>query len=208
MTWRGVSSGLAFIWNNKVVLGAVSLDMFGVLFGGAVALLPIFARDILAIGSIGLGLLRSAPAVGALMMGLVLTRYPPRRHIGVAMLAAVAVFGLATIVFGFSQSVLLSFGALAVVGAADMVSVVIRSTLVQIWTPDAIRGRVSAVNSLFIGTSNQLGEFESGVTAAWLGPVGSVVLGGAATLLIVGFWCFGSPALRRLDRLEDGPKTP
>jgi MFS family permease len=205
VTWRAVLSGIEFIWRNKVVLGAISLDMFGVLFGGAVALLPIFARDILAIGPVGMGLLRSAPAVGALAVGLFLTRHPPKRHVGVKMLAAVAVFGAATIVFGLSDSAYLSFGALAVVGAADMVSVVVRSTLVQIWTPDAIRGRVSAVNSLFIGTSNQLGEFESGITAAWFGPVGSVVLGGAATLLITGFWCFGSAALRRLDRLEDDP---
>lgn len=205
VTWRGMLSGIEFIWRSKVVLGAISLDMFGVLFGGAVALLPIFARDILAIGPIGLGLLRSAPAVGALALGLVLTRHPPRRRVGITMLAAVAVFGAATIVFGLSESAMLSFAALAVVGAADMVSVVIRSTLVQLWTPDAIRGRVSAVNSLFIGTSNQLGEFESGVTAAWFGPVGSVVLGGAVTLLVTGFWCFGSAALRRLDRLENGP---
>ncbi|MCX7354661.1 MAG: MFS transporter [Alphaproteobacteria bacterium] len=205
VTLRGVLSGLEFILRNKVVLGAISLDMFGVLFGGAVALLPIFARDILSIGPLGMGLLRSAPAVGGLAIGLVLTRRPPRRHVGVTMLAAVAVFGAATIAFGLSASAPISFAALAVAGAADMVSVVIRSTLVQIWTPDAIRGRVSAVNSLFIGTSNQLGEFESGITAAWFGPVGSVVLGGTATLLIVGFWCFGSPALRKLDRLDGGP---
>jgi len=204
VTLRGVLSGLDFILRNKVVLGAISLDMFGVLFGGAVALLPIFARDILAIGPIGMGLLRSAPAVGAVAIGLALTRRPPRRHVGATMLAAVAVFGAATIAFGLSSSAPVSFAALAVVGAADMVSVVIRQTLVQLWTPDAIRGRVSAVNSLFIGTSNQLGEFESGITAAWFGPVGSVVLGGTATLLIVGFWCFGSPALRKLDRIEDG----
>lgn len=204
VTLRGVLSGLDFILRNKVVLGAISLDMFGVLFGGAVALLPIFASDILAIGPVGMGLLRSAPAVGAVITGLFLTRHPPRRHVGVTMLAAVAVFGAATIAFGLSTSAPMSFAALAVAGAADMVSVVIRQTLVQIWTPDAIRGRVSAVNSLFIGTSNQLGEFESGITAAWFGPVASVVLGGSITILIVGFWCFRSPALRRLDRLEGG----
>ncbi len=204
VTLRGVLSGLDFILRNKVVLGAISLDMFGVLFGGAVALLPIFANDILSIGPVGMGLLRSAPAVGAVVTGLVLTRHPPRRYVGRTMLAAVAVFGAATIAFGLSTSAPISFAALAVAGAADMVSVVIRQTLVQIWTPDAIRGRVSAVNSLFIGTSNQLGEFESGITAAWFGPVRSVVLGGTLTILVVGFWCFGSPALRKLDRIEDG----
>jgi MFS family permease len=202
LSWKTLSSGIDFIRHHQAVLGAISLDLFGVLFGGATALLPIFARDILMIGPVGLGLMRSAPAVGALVTGLILTRWPLSRRIGMRMLIAVAIFGVATLIFGVSRWAPLSFAALICVGASDMVSVVTRNTLVQTETPDAIRGRVSAVNTVFIGTSNQLGEFESGLTAAWFGPVGSVVLGGVATVLIAGLWAWRLPALRRMDRFN------
>ncbi len=198
---RTLLAGVHFVWHHKVVLGAISLDLFAVLFGGATALLPMFAKDILHTGPWGLGLLRSAPAVGALLMSLVLARWPVRRRTGPLLLAAVAVYGLATLGFGLSTQLLLSMGLLAVTGAADMVSVVIRSTLVQLETPDAMRGRVSAVNSVFIGASNQLGEFESGASAAVVGPVASVVLGGAATLLVAGLWLRWFPALAQRDSL-------
>jgi hypothetical protein len=201
LSWYGLLGGVRFIWRTETVRGAISLDLFCVLFGGATALLPIFARDILGVGPAGLGLLRSAPAVGALMTGLVLTRRPPQRHVGGRMMIAVAIYGAATLVFGLSRNLTLSLAALAAIGAADMLSVVIRSTLMQVVAPNAIRGRVTAVGSLFTGASNQLGQFESGVTAAWFGPVGSVVLGGAATLAIVALWAKRFPALRRLDRL-------
>jgi MFS family permease len=164
-------------------------------------LLPIYARDIFHTGPWGLGLLRAAPAAGALLMALALTRWPPRRRVGQKMFAAVAVFGIATLLFALSESFALSLGALATLGAADMVSIVIRQTLVQLQTPDAMRGRVNAVNSLFIGTSNQLGEFESGVTAALFGTVASVVIGGVGTLLVVAIWMKAFPALLRVDRL-------
>ncbi|MDT7836330.1 MFS transporter [Aquabacterium sp. OR-4] len=200
-TLASLSAGLGFVWRHKVVLGAVSLDLFAVLLGGATALLPIFARDILATGPEGLGLLRAAPAAGALLMSLWLARRPIERHTGRWLLGSVAVFGVTMIVFGLSASFWLSLLALAVSGAADMVSVVIRQTLVQLETPDAMRGRVSAVNGLFIGASNQLGEFESGATAAWLGPVGSVLLGGVGTMLVVLTWTRLFPALARRDRL-------
>ena len=198
-------AGLRFIWQRKVVLGAVSLDLFAVLLGGAVALLPIFAADILHVGAIGLGLLRAAPAVGALTMSIVLTRWPMERHVGRKLLAAVAIFGCCIVVFGLSTSFLVSMAALAISGAADMVSVVVRQTLVQLETPDAMRGRVSAVNSLFIGASNQLGEFESGATAALLGPVGSVVLGGVGTLLVALGWFRLFPTLAGRDRMTEAP---
>jgi MFS family permease len=204
MSWHSVLAGLRFVAGHKVVLGAVSLDLFAVLLGGAVALLPMFAKDILHVGPFGLGVLRGAPAVGALTMSLWLTRHPLRRHTGRWLLRAVGTFGLATVVFGLSTSFWLSLLALAVTGAADMVSVVIRQTLVQLETPDAMRGRVSAVTSLFIGASNQLGEFESGATAALLGPVGSVVLGGAGVLLVAATWPRLFPALARRDGLLPG----
>lgn len=204
VTWATVLAGLHFVARHKVVLGAVSLDLFAVLLGGATALLPMFAKDILHVGPLGLGLLRGAPAVGALGLSLVLTRWPVRRHTGRLLLGSVAVFGLATLVFGLSTHFLLSLAALVVTGAADMISVVIRQTLVQLETPDAMRGRVSAVNSLFIGASNQLGEFESGATAAWLGPVGSVVLGGVGVLLVAAAWPRLFPALARRDALLPG----
>lgn len=195
-------AGVRFIWDRKVVLGAVSLDLFAVLLGGAVALLPIYAKDVLHVGPWGLGLLRAAPAAGALLMSVLLTRWPMDRHVGRKLLLAVAVFGLATLVFGVSTSLWLSLAALAVSGAADMVSVVVRQTLVQLETPDAMRGRVSAVNSVFIGASNQLGEFESGATAALLGPVGSVVLGGVGTVLVAALWFKGFPQLAQRDHMQ------
>jgi len=194
-------AGVRFIVHRPDVLGAISLDLFAVLLGGAVALLPIFARDVLHVGPWGLGLLRAAPAVGALATSIVLTRRAITRRAGKTMFAAVAVFGLATLVFGLSTNFLLSLAALLVSGAGDMVSVVIRQSLVQLDTPDEMRGRVSAVNSVFIGASNQLGEFESGVTAAWLGPVGSVVLGGVGTLVVAAAWVRLFPALAQRDRL-------
>ncbi len=201
VTLQTLLAGVHFVWGHKMVLGAVSLDLFAVLLGGATALLPMFARDILHTGPWGLGLLRAAPAVGALAVSLVLARWPVRRRSGKVLLGAVAVYGAATLAFGLSTELLLSMTALAVTGAADMVSVVIRQTLVQLDTPDAMRGRVSAVNSVFIGASNQLGEFESGATAAWLGPVGSVVLGGVGCLLVAGSWLRLFPALAQRDGL-------
>ena len=195
-------AGVRFIWQRPVMLGAISLDLFAVLFGGATALLPIFAKDILHVGPWGLGILRAAPAVGALLMSIALTRRPITRRVGHALFGAVAVFGLAMLVFALSRSLVLSFVALWVSGAADMLSVVIRQSLVQLETPDHMRGRVSAVNSVFIGASNQLGEFESGATAALVGPVGSVLLGGFGTLLVVALWIRMFPALARRQNLS------
>ncbi|MDN0074466.1 MFS transporter [Crenobacter sp. SG2303] len=194
--------GVRFIWSRPDVLGAISLDLFAVLLGGATALLPIYAGEILHTGPWGLGLLRSAPAVGALAMSAWLMRYPVRHRVGYVMFAAVAVFGLATIVFGLSEHFALSLCALVVLGASDMISVVIRSTFIQLETPDEMRGRVSAVNSLFIGASNQLGEFESGITAAAFGTVPAVVLGGVGTLVVVGLWMRWFPALAQRDTLQ------
>lgn len=198
---RSLFAGISFIKQHPVVLGAISLDLFAVLLGGATALLPIYARDILVTGPWGLGLLRSAPAAGALAMSLWLARRPLKRRVGRTMFRAVAVFGIATIVFALSRLFWLSLVALVVLGAADVISVVIRSSLVQIETPDAMRGRVSAVNSLFIGTSNQLGEFESGTTAALFGTVPSVLIGGIGTLLVVGLWIRLFPQLAQIDTL-------
>lgn len=203
VTLRTLLAGAEFVWQRKALLGAVSLDLFAVLLGGATALLPMFAKDILHVGPWGLGLLRAAPAAGAFVCSVVLTRWPMDRRVGRTMLLAVAVYGVCMLVFGLSTSFVLSLGALAVSGAADMVSVVVRQTLVQIETPNAMRGRVSAINSVFIGASNQLGEFESGATAAWLGPVGSVVAGGLCTLLVAGWWFRAFPALARRDRMSE-----
>jgi len=189
-------AGVRFIRAKPVVLGAISLDLFAVLLGGAVALLPIYARDILHVGPEGLGLLRGAPAMGALLMSLVLARWTIRSRAGAILFSCVAVFGLTTIVFGLSHWFWLSMGALFINGAVDMVSVVVRQTLVQLDTPDEMRGRVSAVNAIFIGASNQLGEFESGATAALFGPEGAVVLGGLGTLVVVGLWMRWFPELR------------
>ncbi len=200
-TWNSVIAGVTFVWQRKVILGATSLDLFAVLLGGATALLPIFARDILQIGPVGLGLLRGAPAVGALVMSLALVRWPLKRKVGHKLLLAVAIFGLATVVFGASSNFILSLVALVITGAADSVSVVVRNTLVQLETPDEMRGRVSAVSSIFIGASNQLGEFESGAVAALWGPVVSVVSGGIGTLLVAAAWLKLFPALARRDHL-------
>lgn len=200
-SWRAVLAGMGFVWRNKVLLGAFSLDLFAVLLGGATALLPIYAKDILHTGPEGLGLLRAAPSIGALLMSFVLMRWPLQRRVGRYLLGAVGVYGLAILVFGVSTHFGLSMVALAVAGAADNVSVVIRLTLMQLDTPDELRGRVSAVNSIFIGASNQLGEFESGAVAALLGPVGAVVLGGVGTLLVALSWIKLFPDLAKRDRM-------
>lgn len=197
-------AGIRFIRSRRDILGAISLDLFAVLLGGATALLPVFAKDILLTGPWGLGLLRSAPAVGALAMSFWLARFPIERQVGRIMFTAVGVFGVATIAFGLSTSFWFSLAVLAVLGAADMISMVIRGAFVQLHTPDEMRGRVSAVNGLFIGASNQLGEFESGVTAAWFGTVPAVVMGGVGTLLITGLWIKLFPTLANRDRLHGG----
>ena len=201
VTLRTLLAGAEYVWQRKALLGAVSLDLFAVLLGGAVALLPMFAKDILHVGPWGLGLLRAAPAAGALVMSVLLTRWPLRRRVGHIMLAAVALYGVCMVVFGLSTSFVLSLAVLAISGSADMVSLVVRQTLMQIETPNDMRGRVSAVNSVFIGASNQLGEFESGATAALMGPVGSVVVGGIGTLLVAALWLKWFPALAQRDRL-------
>jgi MFS family permease len=195
-----VLAGFDYIRTQRRLLGVITLDLFVVLLGGVTALLPVYARDILAVGPIGLGLLRSAPAVGALLTAIVLSRHPVERHIGRTMFAVVAIYGLSTIVFAVSTSFPLSLAALAVLGASDAVSIVIRFSLVQIETPDAMRGRVSAINYLFVGSSNTLGEFESGAVAAWLGAVGSALIGGIGSLVIAAAWMIMFPSLRRLDR--------
>lgn len=195
-------AGVRYVAENRIVLGAISLDLFAVLLGGAVALLPIFAKDILHVGPLGLGALRSAPAIGASVMAIALAWWPLRRNAGGILYACVFVFGLATIVFGLSEWFFLSFAALVVAGAVDMVSVVIRQTLVQTATPPEMRGRVSAVNVAFIVASNELGEFESGVTAAWFGTVPAVLVGGIGTCAVVATWAFLFPELRRVDRLS------
>jgi hypothetical protein len=199
---RALFAGVAFVRNNAPILGTISLDLFAVLLGGATALLPIFARDILHTGPEGLGLLRGAPAVGALLMTVVLARHRIERRAGMRMFQAVVIFGGATVVFAESRSLTLSLAALLVMGAADTVSVVIRSSLVQIATPEQMRGRVNAVNFLFISASNQLGEFESGLTAAWFGTVPAVLLGGLGTILVALLWMKLFPTLRELERLE------
>ncbi|CAG4917473.1 MFS transporter [Paraburkholderia saeva] len=201
VTLASLFAGIRFIWTRKEVLGAISLDLFAVLFGGATALLPIFARDVLHVDSWGLGLLRCAPAVGALLVSLYLARYPIQRSVGKIMFGSVALYGIATVVFAISSSLLLSLAALTLTGAFDMVSVVVRQSLVQLETPNEMRGRVSAVNSIFIGASNQLGEFESGVTAGRLGAVPSVLIGGAVTVLVVALWMKLFPSLARRAKL-------
>jgi MFS family permease len=204
---RGVASiefvleGLRYIWKNKVVLGAISLDLFAVLLGGAVALLPVYAREILRIGAFGLGVLRAGPGIGAVLMAVVLAHYPLGRRAGATMLWCVAGFGVFTIVFGLSRNVALSMAALIAVGACDMVSVILRHTLVQLRTPDEMRGRVSAVNMVFIGASNEVGQFESGVTGQWFGAVPAVLIGGIGTIVVVALWSRWFPDLRRVDAL-------
>lgn len=205
-TFSSVLAGFEFIRTRPRLLGVITLDLFVVLLGGATALLPIFARDILAVGPIGLGLLRSAPAAGALITATVLSRHPVERHIGPKMFAVVAIYSVATIVFGLSRWFPLSLAALAALGAADALSIVIRFSLVQIETPDAMRGRVSAINYLFVGSSNTLGDFESGTVAAWVGAAVSVLIGGIGSLLVAGLWMLLFPGLRKIDRFEPADK--
>src|ERR1700675_978117 len=208
VTLRTVLAGFRFIWEKKLILGSISLDMFAVLLGGAVALLPVYARTILHTGPWGLGLLRSAPGVGAALMAIVVAHRPIRRRAGLTMLLSVAAFGVLTIIFGISHSLILSLIVLFLLGASDMVSVIIRATLVQVATPDEMRGRVNAVDMLFIGVSNELGEFESGVTAQWFGTVPAVVLGGVGTLLVIAAWAWLFPELREADQLTVAELVP
>ena len=201
--------GLRYIWRNRLILGAMSLDLFAVLLGGAVALLPVYAREILGVGAWGLGVLRSAPGVGAVITGLAVAHWPLRRRAGAVMLWSVAGFGLFTIVFGVSRNLALSLAALALTGACDTVSVIVRHTLIQLSTPNEMRGRVSAVNVLFIGASNEVGQFESGVTAHWFGTTPAVILGGIGAIVVVAVWAWLFPELRRVNTLanhaaEDG----
>ncbi|WP_215761323.1 MFS transporter [Acetobacter sp. P1H12_c] len=202
-TLAAVFGGISFLRRKPAMLGALSLDLFAVLLGGATAMLPLFATDILHAGPWGLGLLRAAPAIGALLVATVLARYPLGRHAGRWMFVSVMIFGVATIIFGLSRSIPVSILALAVLGGADVISVMVRSALVQLGTPDEMRGRVSAVNMLFIGSSNQLGEFESGMLASAIGAVPAVVVGGIGTLVITAVWMALFPGLRELDRLDD-----
>ena len=199
VTLASLLAGVHFVWRSKTLLGAISLDLMAVLLGGATALLPIYAKDILHVGAVGLGALRAAPAVGALACSVSLTHWPLQRRVGPTLMASVAIYGVCMLAFGMSTSFWLSLVVLGVSGAVDMVSVVVRQTLMQLDTPDEIRGRVGAVNSIFIGASNQLGEFESGAVAAWIGPVGSVLAGGLGTLLVVAAWWKLFPALARRD---------
>jgi MFS family permease len=196
-----VLAGLHYIWRQKLILGSISLDLFAVLLGGAVALLPVYAREILKTGPVGLGILRSAPGVGAALMAVLLAYRPLRRRVGVTMLWCVAAFGVFTILFGISHSMALSLASLLMVGATDMVSVVIRGTLVQIATPDEMRGRVNAVDMIFIGASNEFGEFESGLTAHWFGTVPAVILGGVGAVVVTAIWAWWFPELRNAERL-------
>ncbi len=198
---EAVLGGLRYIWRNKLLLGAISLDMFAVLLGGAVALLPVYAKEILNVGAFGLGLLRSAPGAGAVLMAILVAYRPLRRRAGATMLWCVCGFGVFTIVFGFSRNMALALGSLLLVGACDMVSVIVRHTLIQLGTPDEMRGRVSAVNTIFIGTSNEVGQFESGITAQWMGTVPAVVAGGIGTIGIVALWACLFPALREVNEL-------
>lgn len=207
VSWKVLTAGIQFIWQRKVVLGAISLDLFSVLLGGATALLPIYAEQILHVGAVGLGFLRAGPAIGALFLAVYLSRYPLQKNAGRTMFICVAIFGITTLIFGLSEWFLVSMVALIIMGAADMVSVVIRSTLVQLQTPNDMRGRVGAVNSIFIGASNQLGEFESGVTAEWLGVVPAVVAGGIGTLLVVAMWFKLFPELYAWGKVEPSDKA-
>ena len=199
---KGLLAGIRYVASQPIILGSISLDLFAVLLGGATALLPVYASDILHVGSTGLGLLRAAPGCGSALMAVALSLWPLERGVGPKLFLAVGVFGAATIVFGLSESLPLSLVALLFLGAADMISVVTRQTLVQIRTPNEMRGRVSSINWVFIGASNELGEFESGLTAAWLGTVPAVVVGGVGTLLVAGLWAVLFPALRRADRIR------
>ena len=200
--WQRLLAGVHYVRANQILFGAISLDLFAVLLGGAVALLPVYARDILHIGPLGLGILRSAPSVGAATMAIFLAFHPLKRRAGKSMLAGVFVFGLATCVFGLSKNFYLSLIMLIIIGAADLISVYVRQTLVQLRTPEAMRGRVSAVNQVFIGASNELGEFESGMTANWWGAVPATIIGGLGTLIVVALWVWKFPKLRDADELN------
>jgi len=203
MSWHSLVAGFRFIWNCKAVLGAMSFDLIATLFGGVTALIPIFARDILDIGPWGAGILRSSPAVGALLTAAVLTRFPVRHNGGLFIYVGFAVFGLGVTLFGLSTNVALSIAALLLLGSGDMISSVVRQTIVYTTTPDAMRGRVAGVNSFFIGCSGQLGSFRAGVMAAMIGAVGAVVVGGCAVFLTVALWVWLFPALRRVDRPDE-----
>ncbi|MCU0830029.1 MAG: MFS transporter [Rhizobiaceae bacterium] len=198
-----IFAGFRYIFSQPVVLGAISLDLFAVLLGGAVALLPVFARDVLDLGPWGLGLLRAAPGIGAVAMAAWIAAHPIRDHAGLIMFAGVALFGVFTLTFGFSTVAWLSIASLALLGAADMVSVQVRETLIQLWTPDHVRGRVNAVNSLFVGASNELGEMRAGTMAAFIGAVPAVVAGGAGAIAVAGLWAWMFPALRKIRRLDE-----
>ncbi len=203
MTRRTVLAGFDYIWRNKLILGSISLDLFAVLLGGAVALLPVYAKEILRTGAWGLGILRSAPGMGAGLMAIFLAHHPSRGRTGPTMLWAVAGFGVFTIIFGLSHNFMISVVALVLLGASDMLSVIIRALLVQLGTPDEMRGRVNAVDMLFIGASNELGEFESGLTAHWFGTVPAVVLGGIGTLVVIALWAWLFPELRSADKMPE-----
>lgn len=204
-----IADGVKFMWKRQIIFGAITLDLFAVLVGGAVALLPVYARDILEVGPAGLGLLRSAPAFGAAIVGLLLARWPLNRYAGQCMFGFVAIYGLATIVFGFSSHFHLSLAALAIVGGADMFSVFIRHSLIQLATPDHMRGRVGSVNSLFISASNELGQFRAGLMAGWIGTVPAVIFGGVGALVVVGAIALMFPALRKIDRFSEvAPRDP
>ncbi len=207
-SWSYILAGFRFIRFEKVVLGAISLDLFAVLLGGAVALMPIFASDILVLGPLGLGLLRAAPGVGAITMAIFLATFPIRHGSGIKMFVGVAAFGLGTMVFGLSQTPWLSILALAIMGAGDMISVYVRETLMALWTPDEVRGRVNAVNSVFIGASNELGEFRAGLMAHFIGAVPAVVIGGIGTLAVSVLWAWAFPQLRRIDTLDAPDRGP
>ena len=200
-TLNTVLEGFRYIWREKMILGAISLDLFAVLLGGAVALLPVYAREVLLSGPWGLGVLRSAPGVGAGVMAILIAHYPLKRRAGAAMLWCVAAFGLCTVVFGVSRSFTISLVALFLVGATDMVSVIVRATLIQVATPDQMRGRVNAVDMIFIGASNELGQFESGLTAQWFGSVRAVILGGIGAMVVTALWAWIFPQLRKVDQL-------
>lgn len=202
VSWETILAGFRFIAGEKIVLGAISLDLFAVLLGGAVALMPVYARDILTLGPWGLGLLRAAPGIGAIVVAVALASFPVRHNAGLFMFVGVALFGVGTIIFGLSQTVWLSVLALMLMGAADMASVYVRETLIALWTPDEVRGRVNAVNMVFVGASNELGEFRAGTMAHLIGPVPAVVVGGAGTLAVALIWALGFPKLRKIDSLD------
>jgi len=206
-SWTEILAGFSFIRREKVVLGAISLDLFAVLLGGAVALMPVFATDVLSLGPLGLGLLRSAPGVGAIVAAIWLAFRPIQHNAGIAMFDGVALFGLGTAVFGLSQTPWISIAALSLMGAADMISVYVRETLIALWTPDEVRGRVNAVNSVFIGASNELGELRAGTMAHVIGAVPAVVIGGFGTLAVAVIWAMSFPQLRKIDSLQAPDRT-